>query len=234
MARRVLHDRYFRQAKAEGYLARSAYKLIEINEKKRVVRRGARVLDLGCAPGSWLQVASKLVGKGGIVVGADIQETTADFAPNVRVLVADVFEVEPEVLLGAGREKNPGAGASGSRDSRLKTQDSKNPGAGASGFGVGRFDVVLSDMAPSTSGVGDDYASVRLCRRVLELVPSVSAVGGNLVMKVLEGAEYPALLAETRRMYRQVRGFKPKASRDVSREMYIVAHGRTAAGSGEP
>ena len=233
MARRVLHDRYFRQAKAEGYLARSAYKLIEINEKKRVIRRGAHVLDLGCAPGSWLQVASKLVGKRGVVVGADIQETTADFATNVRVLVADVFEVEPEVLLGAGGQKNPGAGASG-------FGSMKNPGACASGFGVGRFegggrfDVVLSDMAPATRGVGDDYASVRLCRRVLELVPSVSAAGGNLVMKVLEGAEYPALLAETRRMYRQVRGFKPRASRDVSREMYIVAHGCTAAGSAEP
>jgi len=72
MARRVLHDRYFKQAKDEGYLARSAYKLRELNERKRLLGKGDRVLDLGCAPGSWLQVASETVGPRGLVVGVDL------------------------------------------------------------------------------------------------------------------------------------------------------------------
>src|SRR5690606_31886031 len=67
--KRELHDRYFKQAKAEGYAARSAYKLKEIQERHRLIKKGDRVLDLGCAPGSWLQVASELVGPEGRVVG---------------------------------------------------------------------------------------------------------------------------------------------------------------------
>jgi len=82
-APRKLHDRFFKQAKAEGYVARSAYKLLEINEKKRLIRRGSRVLDLGCAPGSWLQVVEKIIGDNphsphnphGLAVGIDLQPT---------------------------------------------------------------------------------------------------------------------------------------------------------------
>lgn len=85
------------------------------------------------------------------------------------------------------------------------------------------FDVVLSDMAPNTSGHGDDLLSARLCRRVLEVAGQVLRPGGNLAMKVLEGGENPALLRETRTMFAKVAGFKPKSSRDVSREMFIVA-----------
>lgn len=192
MARRVLHDRYFKQAKAEGYLARSAYKLTEIDERKRILRPGDRVLDLGCAPGSWLQVSSERVGERGRVVGIDLTPIEQGFMPNVTHAVADAFAVEPAMLLEA---------------------------AG------GRFDVVLSDMAPKTTGAGDHFASVRLCRRVLELVPSVLRTGGHLVMKVFEGEEYPALLREVAGMFGEAKGFKPKASRDVSREMFIVAKG---------
>jgi 23S rRNA (uridine2552-2'-O)-methyltransferase len=74
MPRRQLHDPYFKKAKAEGYLARSAYKLKEINERARLFGAGSRVLDLGCAPGAWLQVAGEIVGPRGVVVGIDLQE----------------------------------------------------------------------------------------------------------------------------------------------------------------
>lgn len=87
---RVLHDAFFRDAKRVGYLARSAFKLLEIQDRFRVVPRGARVLDLGCHPGSWLQVASQSVGPGaGAVVGVDLKETPvpAKFcAENVRTI----------------------------------------------------------------------------------------------------------------------------------------------------
>jgi 23S rRNA (uridine2552-2'-O)-methyltransferase len=192
MPRRELHDPYFKKAKAEGYLARSAYKLKEINERKRLFGPGGRVLDLGCAPGAWLQVASEIVGPSGVVVGIDLQEVRDALGPNVFAIQGDIYTTDAAELTGESREL---------------------------------FDAVLSDMAPNTSGHGDHFLSVRLCRRVLDLLPGLLKAGGNLAMKVFEGEEYIALLAETQQLFREARGFKPKASREVSREMYIVAHG---------
>lgn len=193
MAQRKLHDRYFKLAKAEGYLARSAYKLKEIHERKRIIRTGGRILDLGCAPGAWLQVASELAGPTGVVVGIDLAEIAPgvlkQLGPSVRVKQADAYQIDPAELVQA---------------------------AG------GLFDTILSDMAPNTSGSGDDYLSERLCRRVLDLVPAVLKPGGSLAMKVFEGELYTALLRDTARMFREAKGFKPPASREMSREIYIV------------
>ncbi len=192
MSRRILHDQYFKQAKAEGYLARSAYKLLEIQERKKIIKRGDRVLDLGCAPGSWLQVASEFVGPKGIVVGVDLKEVRDAIAANVHTLVGDMNELDTNVLLGE------------------------------SGLA---FDVVISDMAPNTTGAGDGVRSVRLCERVLDVLPSLLRTKGNLAMKALEGETYPELLARTKSLFKDARGFKPKASRDVSREMFVIATG---------
>lgn len=191
---RKLHDRFFKQAKAEGYVARSAYKLLEINDKKRILRPGQRVLDLGCAPGSWLQVVQGLIGDRGIAVGIDLQPVTAPLGPHVHTLVGDIFATDPATFLG----------------------DSGNP-----------FDVVLSDMAPNTTGHGDDFLSVRLCRRVLDLLPPLLRPGGSVVMKVLEGEEFPQLLREAKAVFKEAGATKPAASRDVSREIFIVGAGYT-------
>jgi len=177
-------------AKAQGYLARSAYKLQEIQERHNILRRGDRVLDLGCAPGSWLQVAEKLVGDSGTLVGIDLQRVDHRFGKSVHVLQGDAFTADPDSL---------------------------------ASLAGGPFDVLLSDMAPNTTGHGDDFLSARLCRRVLEFACSVLRPGGNLVMKILEGADYPDVLKETQAMFASARGYKPKASRDVSREMFIIA-----------
>ncbi|MEC9372968.1 MAG: RlmE family RNA methyltransferase, partial [Planctomycetota bacterium] len=100
-------------------------------------------------------------------------------------------------------------------------------GAEALGGEARLFDVVISDMAPNTSGAGssDHFLSVRLCDRVLEMLPRVLKGGGKCAMKVFEGEAYKDLLDRTGEMFAEVKGFKPKASRDVSREMYIVAAG---------
>src|SRR5215831_17385430 len=95
---RKLHDRFFKQAKAEGYAARSAYKLIEINDKKRLVRSGSRVLDLGCAPGSWLQVVEKIIGERGLALGIDLQQVEIRVGPRVRVIQGDAFKIDPKEL----------------------------------------------------------------------------------------------------------------------------------------
>jgi 23S rRNA (uridine2552-2'-O)-methyltransferase len=193
MARRVLHDEFFRKAQAQGYLARSAYKLKQIQQAKQIIRPGDRVLDLGCAPGAWLQVAAELVGPQGRVGGIDLQRLRGAFAGNVRHAVGDAFEIDPAELLElVGGEK---------------------------------YDVLLSDMAPKTSGVNDHERSIALCQRVLELAGDVLKPTGNLAMKVFEGGMYPDLLETTGMMFTRVKGYKPKASRGVSREMYVVAHG---------
>ncbi len=201
MAQRKLHDHFFKKAKAEGYLARSAYKLQEINERKRLFGPGSRVLDLGCAPGAWIQMALEDVGPRGVVVGIDLKEIRESFAPNAHVLRGDIYKTPAETF---------------------------------TSLAGGPFDAVLSDMAPDTTGHGDHFLSVRLCRRVLELLPALLKPGGNLTMKVFEGEEYPGLLNECRAMFSSVKGFKPKASRDVSVEMYVVAHGYKGASNARP
>jgi len=195
---RQLHDAYFKQAKAEGYLARSAYKLKDIQEKKSLIRPGYRVLDLGCAPGSWLQVAAQLAGPRGRVIGIDLQpidmaavrrELDHSTAETITAIQGDAYAIDPATLLD---------------------------------LAGGQFDAVLSDMAPNTSGHGDDHLSARLCHRVLELLPGLLRRGGNVCMKVLEGEAFPALLRETKRLFADAGATKPKSSRDVSREIFIV------------
>lgn len=192
MAKRVLHDRYFKQAKQDGYLARSAYKLLEIQEKFGLLRAGDRVLDVGCAPGSWLQVVSEIVGPNGLAVGVDLKPVRHPMPSNVRTLVADATDLDLELVLPEGG---------------------------------GGFDCVLSDMAPNTSGHGDDLISARLCREVLGIAIRVLRPGGTLAMKILEGGETAEVLSETKALFRRSKGTKPKATRDVSREMFIVAAG---------
>lgn len=211
---RKLHDEFFKKAKADGYVARSAYKLQEIDERKRVLKSGDRVLDLGCSPGSWLQVVQERIGPRGLAVGVDLKAVSAEtgFARggNVRTIVADVFALTPESI----------AAELAKADGRVREE--------AAGPGM-RFNVILSDMAPSTEGGAggtvDHLRSMQLCRRVLALAVTLLENRGSLVMKVFEGEHYPALLRETEAVFGDVKGFKPESSRDVSREMFIIAKG---------
>lgn len=190
MAKRELHDRYFRQAKREGYLARSAYKLIEIDDKRQLIRKGDRVIDLGCAPGSWLQVAAERTTSRGYVVGIDLKPVTGTFARNVRTIVGDFTEIDPKLLLDyEGRLAN----------------------------------VILSDMAPNTSGHGDHFMSVRLCEQIVDRLPLILRRGGSFAMKVFEGETFPPLLARIRTLFADVKVIKPQATRDVSREVFVTA-----------
>jgi len=191
MALREIQDTYFKQAKECGYVARSAFKLIHIQESKKILRKGARVLDFGCAPGSWLQAGAEIVGRKGELVGIDLKPVSRAMPPNTRSIVGDVFTLDDEAIAALG----------------------------------GAFDVVLSDMAPDTTGHGDHELSVRLCDRVLDLLPRTLKRGGNMTMKVFEGSEYTDLLKRTSTLFKNAKGFKPMASRSVSREMYIVATG---------
>lgn len=192
---REVQDHYFREAKREGYLSRAAYKLIEIDDRKHVLRKGDSVLDCGAAPGSWLQVAAKRVGTKGLVVGIDLQPIKHRFnEPNVHVIEGDFTTTPVAALISAAQADR-------------------------------KFDVILSDMAPSTSGdpSGDHHRSVRLCQSLLDRCGDLLKPGGNLVMKVFEGESYPDLMKTTAAMFESAKGFKPKASRSESAEMFVVA-----------
>lgn len=189
MPRRVLHDHYFKQAKEEGYLARSAYKLIEIDERRRVIPRAGKLLDIGCVPGSWLQVLAQRAGPKARIVGVDLKPVEHPFPGNVRTIVADFTTIDPAELLAPDAEP---------------------------------FDAVFSDMAPNTSGFGDDLLSARLCQSVLDSLPPLLRRGGACVMKILEGAGAAPLLKRCKQRFEEARPFKPDATRSVSREIYIV------------
>ncbi len=202
---REIQDHYFRQAKRDGYLSRAAYKLIEIDDRRKILRKGDYVLDCGSAPGSWLQVVSKRVGAKGRVMGIDLRPIRHQFPiKNVSLIEGDFCDEPVESLLPTDVSHG---------DRRL-------------------FDVVLSDMAPSTTGDRniDHHQSIRLCHSVLDrcsdlLAPGRGSGGGSVVMKVLEGEAYPELLARVRRLFDSAKGFKPKASRAISTEIFLIGQG---------
>lgn len=196
---RETQDHYFREAKRQGYVSRAAYKLIEIDDRKKVLNAGDRVLDCGAAPGSWTQVVLQRIGRKGRVVAVDLQPMKLPDDPRLHTLQADLNDLSAEALVAAIPDAEAGD----------------------------VFDVVLSDMAPNTTGdrLVDHYGSIRLCESVLDRLPGVLRPGGRLVMKAFEGQAYPELLERCRSMFEKVKGFRPKASRSESREMFIIAEG---------
>lgn len=196
-----IQDHFFRLAKERGYRARSAFKLLEMDERFRLFRPGLRVLDVGAAPGSWTQVAAAAIGPRGRVIAVDLKPIDPrGLPPNVELLCEDLTRIEP------GRLGDP------------------------------PFDLVLSDMAPDTTGVpsGDSAVSVRLCNELLDRAESWLRPAGSLVMKVFEGAEYPALLRRAQRLFETAKGFKPKSSRAESVEMFVVCRNRTTRAAAPP
>lgn len=196
---RDLHDHFFREAKRNGYRSRAAYKLIEIDDKRNVFSKGDSVLDLGAAPGSWLQVAATRVGEKGKVIGVDLKEIDGQLPENIMTIQEDVTTMTPE---------------------------SVGTAAGIDGAMV--FQVILSDMAPNTTGnrTVDHHGSVRLCHTAIDLAATMLVPRGNLVMKVLEGEAYKDLLDRAETYFEVARGFKPKASRAISTEMFVVCKER--------
>lgn len=191
----VPQDRFFLEAKAQNWRARSVFKLAEIQKRFALLRGGDRVLDLGAAPGSWSDFAAKTVGPSGLVAAVDLQ-IIKPFAnrSNFESHVFDVFSSECSAFL---REK------------------------------YHSFAVILSDMAPKTSGVKfkDQWASVELGLRVLELCSALLRPGGNLVVKIFQGEDFPVFWSKCRSLFARATIIRPEAVRESSREVYVVAKG---------
>jgi 23S rRNA (uridine2552-2'-O)-methyltransferase len=185
-------DHYTRRARGEKYPARSVYKLEEIQKKVRLIRPGDRVLDLGCAPGSWLILAAGLTGPTGSVIGIDITPVTIPLPDGAAARVGDVFEPDAVKALGSP------------------------------------FEVVMSDMAPSTTGnrVVDTARSAALCERALEIAEAVLVEGGRFVCKIFQGEDLEAVSDRVRKAFETHRTFKPQSSRKASREIYLIGLGK--------
>lgn len=189
-------DAYWRRAKQEGYRSRAAYKLLELQRRFEVIRKGHKVLDLGCAPGGWLQVISEAVGPHGRVVGVDRDPvSTVGLRPNVSVLRGDASD--PEVL---ARAK---ASIGGPVD--VVTSDMAPHLSGV--------------------GFRDHARSCEIVRLVLRLCRQCLVPGGTLLAKVFEGEDLDALEQEVESVFREVRRVVPRASRKASSEVYLLARG---------
>jgi len=207
-------DEYYNRAKQEGYRARSAYKLQQLDETAGLLGEGNTVVDLGAAPGGWLQVAAERIGESGTVVGVDRQRIDPLEDPDATVEYVrgdmtedDTVEHVVEEVGGAGR----GNGG----------DDGGNRNAG------GPVDVVLSDMAPNMTGQYElDHArSVHLARQAAAVAREVLASGGDLAVKVFDGQDLTDLEADLESDFEYVRQVRPDASRDSSSELYLVAKG---------
>ena len=187
-------DHYARKAQKENYAARSIYKLEEIQKKHGLIKKGDRVLDLGCAPGSWLQFAAEQTGPRGRVVGVDLTPVTIALPSHVQVITGDIFNLGPEAARTLGDA----------------------------------FQVVLSDMAPSTTGhkFSDAVRSCELCRSALAVAEAVLLPGGRFVCKIFQGEDFKAFCDEVKTRFDRMHIFKPQSSRKASREIFIIGLGK--------
>ena len=208
-------DKWAKRAREEGYLARSAYKLLALDREFHLFSKGDLVLDLGSAPGSWAQVALEKIGPpplenkspisgrkaqfskggGGFVVGVDLEPAKVGNSVNFAFLRKDIYDADLESEL----------------DKIIRK----------------KFDVVLSDAAPSTTGQKDidQWRSHELALRVFDIIKDELKKGGNAVVKVFEGPDTPEVIRLFKESFKRVNMVKPEASTKGSKEAYIVAKG---------
>ena len=187
---RQLNDPYVQAAQKAGWRSRAAFKLIQLDEKFHLLKPGLRVVDLGAAPGGWMQVAA---GRGCRVVGLDLLEI--DPVPGTLALQGDFQDAAVEQAVLAAM--------------------------------AGPADLVLSDMAPNTTGHGptDHLRIMGLAEIALDFAERVLEPGGAFVAKVFQGGSEAAMLVRLRQRFRMVKHAKPAASRKDSSELYVVATG---------
>ncbi len=185
-------DEYVKRSKQDGYRSRAVYKLMEIQQKNKIIKHGMKVIDLGAAPGGWSQYCAKLVGDKG------------------RVVASDILPIDPlahvEFVLGDFREEDV-------FESLLETLDSD------------KCDLVISDMAPNISGVDsiDQPKSIYLCELALDMASRILQQDGVFIAKLFQGQGSDSFVNEVRKLFKNVKIIKPKASRPRSREVYVLA-----------
>lgn len=197
-----INDPYVKQAQQKGYRARAAFKLIELLDTEKLLRKGDIVVDLGSAPGSWSQVVrERLAGPGGVIEG--------------RIIALDLLPMEPvagvEFMQGDFRD-----------DAVLAELEAMLDGQ--------KVDLVISDMAPNLSGVSaaDSARIQHVCELALEFAREHLKPDGALVVKAFHGSGFSQTVESFKKHFKRVVERKPKASRDKSSETFLVARGLKA------
>jgi 23S rRNA (uridine2552-2'-O)-methyltransferase len=182
-------DTYVRQSKVDGYRARSAYKLIEIDEKFKIFKGGLTVIDIGAAPGSWTQYASKVV-RNGKIISIDLKEMEP--IDNTVQIKGDFTEDETQ--------------------QKIKE------------FLTGKSDVVMSDMAVNTTGIKniDSIQTGELCKEAMIFSKDIISNGGFFVSKIFMGGSFNEIVQLGKKIFKEVKVFKPKSSRKDSKESFII------------
>lgn len=186
------HDKYTQKALKNGFRARSIYKLEEMDQKYQLINKGQIVLDLGAAPGSWLQYLANKVGSKGMVYGIDLQKIETLSYSNVLIFQADMLATKKILDL-------------------LPNQ----------------FDGIFSDAAPATSGVPvtDASKSLRLLHQCISLTPHLLKTKGTLCVKIFMSPDAQEYIEKLKPLFKNLKLFKPKASRSTSKEMYVIGKG---------
>jgi len=182
-------DIYVRQSKVDGYRARSVYKLIEINEKFKIFKGGMSVLDIGAAPGSWSQYASKVV-KNGKIISLDLKEM--ENIENTIQIKGDFTDLNIQKEI----------------KSLIKNG----------------LDVVMSDMAVNTTGIKniDSIQTGELCKEAMNFSKEVISSNGFFISKIFMGGTFNEIVALGKKIFKEVKVFKPKSSRKDSKESFII------------
>ena len=182
-------DIYVRQSKVDGYRARSAYKLIEIDQKFKIFKGGLSIVDIGAAPGSWSQYAAKVV-KSGKIISIDLKEMEP--IPNTVQIKGDFIdnEIQQEII------------------SKLS----------------GNADVVMSDMAVNTTGIKniDSIQTGELCKESMIFSKNVIKKQGFFISKIFMGGSFNEIVELGKKIFKDVKVFKPKSSRKDSKESFII------------
>ncbi len=186
-------DRFTREAKKQGYPARSVFKLEEIDRRVRLFKPGMRVLDLGAAPGSWTLYVMQKVGAKGRVFAIDLDPIAVPLPENVTFLQGDALAVDSDVLA----KHAP-------------------------------YDVVLSDMAPRTTGnrLGDQTRSFELFMGALAVAEKLLAKGGAFVGKIFMGEDFPEAKKAVKQLFKEERAIRPEGTRTQSYELFLIGLGK--------
>jgi 23S rRNA (uridine2552-2'-O)-methyltransferase len=192
-------DFYFKKAKERHFAARSVFKLEELDERFKLFRAGYKCLDLGCAPGSWTQYASQKIGKAGVCLGIDLQKVNLALT-NARFYQGDAFDEATISKMAT--------------ESGITDIDTK----------PAQFDIVMSDMAPKTTGirVQDQQRSYELCKRALDVAKFRLRPGGHFIVKFFQSEEFDHYLKTVKPLFEKLEILRPKSTRKTSYEIYII------------
>ena len=182
-------DIYVKQSKVDGYRARSAYKLIEIDEKFKIFKGGLSVVDIGAAPGSWSQYSSKVI-KNGKLISIDLKKMEP---------IGNSLQIQGDFT-----------------ESDIQDEIKNNLNTKA--------DVVLSDMAVNTTGIKniDSIQTGELCKEAMLFAKDMIKENGYFISKIFMGGRFNEIVAEGKKYFKEVKVFKPKSSRKVSKESFII------------